>query len=120
MLLASCGTPSSDLAARPLDEPGRLARWNADLDAVRDRFLVADRSYPPLERQAAARRVEALRARLAQTDDVRVVAELARIAALSGNAHTRAYVLRNRGVWRRYPVRIWRFADGWRVVAAQG
>ena len=29
-------------------------------------------------------------------------------------------MLRNRGYWRRYPLRIWRFADGWRVVAARG
>ena len=51
------------------------------------------------------------------TDD-EIVAELARIAALSNNAHTRAYLLRNRGYWKRFPIRIWKFADGWRVVAA--
>ncbi len=99
--------------------PPRVARWNADLDMVRDRFLPADKSYTPATRHAAELRIEALRSRLPQIDDPRVMAELARIAALSGNAHTRAYLLRNRGLWRRYPLRIWRFDDGWRVVAAQ-
>ena len=98
----------------------RVADWNADLDLVRDRFLRLDRSYADADRSEAEARLSRLRDHLAETDDVQVAAELARIAALARNAHTRLYVLRNRGYWRRYPLRIWRFADGWRVVAARG
>ena len=96
------------------------AEWSADLDVVRDGFLGRDRSYAPAARAEAERRLEALRARVGALDEVEIAGELARIAALSANAHTRAYLLRNRGYWRRYPLRLWRFADGWRVVAAQG
>ncbi len=98
----------------------RTTRWQADLEVARDAWLARDRSYSPAARATAEQRLMDLRQRLPSLDDNDIVAELARIAALSGNAHTRAYVLRNRGYWRRYPVRIWKFADGWRVVAAQG
>jgi hypothetical protein len=83
-------------------------------------FCVADRSYSPARACDASHRLQRLRERTGRLDDVQIAAELARIAALAGNAHTRLYVLRNRGHWRRYPLRLWRFADGWRVVAAQG
>lgn len=98
----------------------RTPRWQADIDVARDAWLASDRSYSTEARATAERRLADLRRRVPALDDSHIVAELARIAALSGNAHTRAYVLRNRGYWRRYPVRIWKFADGWRVVAAQG
>lgn len=98
----------------------RTDGWHRDLDIVRDQWLTKDRSFAPAARAQAERRLADLRARVATTPDSMVTAELARIAALSANAHTRAYLLRNRGYWRRYPIRIWKFADGWRVVAAQG
>ena len=98
----------------------RSARWDSDLDLLRDVFLAADRSYTAETRAIARLRLESLRVRLPKLADTEVVVELARIAALAGNAHTRAYVLRNRGVWQRYPLRLWKFDDGWRVVAAQG
>lgn len=41
------------------------------------------------------------------------------MTASSGNAHTRVYLLRNRGYWRRYPVRIWKFPGGFRVIAVR-
>lgn len=96
------------------------ADWAADLDVVRADFLRRDRSYSPAARAEAELRLQALRERIDALDDVEIAGELARIAALSANAHTRAYLLRNRGLWRRYPLRLWRFADGWRVVAVQG
>jgi hypothetical protein len=95
-------------------------RWHADLDVARGAWLARDRSYSPAARAAAEQRLADLQRRVDALRDEEIVAELARIAALSGNAHTRAYILRNRGYWRRYPVRIWKFEDGWRVVAAQG
>ncbi len=113
---AAGAAPMADAPARA----DRQTQWREDLDVVRDRFLVLDRSYRAPARVAAGQRLERLREGIDQLDDVEIAAELARIAALSQNAHTRAYLLRNRGVWRRHPLRLWRFADGWRVVAARG
>jgi hypothetical protein len=98
----------------------RADRWRADIDVARTQWLAKDRSFAADARRAAEERLGALATRVGQLQDYEIAAELARIAALSRNAHTRAYLLRNRGYWRRYPIRIWKFADGWRVVAAQG
>jgi len=111
-------TATADADARR--SAARAAAWREDLDVARDEFLRRDRSYSPAARADASHRLQRLRERTGRLDDVQIAAELARIAALAGNAHTRLYVLRNRGHWRRYPLRLWRFADGWRVVAAQG
>lgn len=94
--------------------------WRADLGVARTQFLDQDRSYSPAARRQAERRLERLGGRIETLSDPEVTAELARIAALSGNAHTRAYLLRNRGHWRRWPIHIWKFSDGFYVVAARG
>jgi hypothetical protein len=97
----------------------RSAAWQEDLIVARDVFLEKDRSYSPAARRAAYSELESTRSRIEQLTDQQIVASLARAAALSDNAHTRAYLLRNRSYWRRYPLRIWRFPDGWYVVAAR-
>lgn len=107
------------VALAPADADERADRWREDIAVARDAWLAKDRSFSVDARRAAEARLGVLSGRLAQLQDFEIVAELARIAALSRNAHTRAYVLRNRCYWRRYPIRIWKFADGWRVVAAQ-
>jgi len=119
-IAARAGDASPPGSASGVAAATRAAGWSSDLDLVRDRFLRLDRSYAAADRSEAEARLLRLRAHLAESDDVQITAELARIAALARNAHTRVYLLRNRGHWRRYPLRIWRFADGWRVVAAQG
>lgn len=117
---ARAGEAAPPGSAGVLTAAARVADWAADLDLVRHRFLRLDRSYGDADRSEAEARLRRLRDQLAEIDDLQVAAELARIAALARNAHTRLYLLRNRGYWRRYPLRIWRFADGWRVVAARG
>ena len=97
----------------------RETRWDEDLVVARDSFLARDRSYSEQARRAALDEIERTRKNIGQLSDQQIVASLARAAALSDNAHTRAYLLRNRSYWRRYPVRIWRFDDGWYVVAAR-
>lgn len=98
----------------------RTSAWDEDLTVARDVFLQKDRSYSAEARQAARDVIERTRIRIDRLTDQQIVASLARAAALSDNAHTRAYLLRNRSYWRRYPIRIWRFPDGWHVVAARG
>ena len=97
----------------------RVARWREDVAVTRTDFLAKDKSYAPEAKARAEQRLDRLSADLPNLTDQEIVAELARVAALADNPHTRAYLLRNRGWWRRYPIRIWRFADGWRVIAVR-
>ncbi|HEY7641591.1 MAG TPA: hypothetical protein VH814_17815 [Steroidobacteraceae bacterium] len=110
---------ASALATSGAQAKDRAAAWRDDLLVARAVFLQKDRSYSPEARQAAFDEIERTRNRLDDLTDQQIVASLARAAALSDNAHTRAYLLRNRSYWRRYPIRIWRFSDGWHVVAAR-
>lgn len=103
-------------AAGPAD---RNAAWREDIEVARTQFLARDLSYSARARETADRRLRALAERAPRLNDARIVAELAAVAALADNAHTRAYILRNRGVWRRYPIRIWNFSGEWRVVATR-
>jgi hypothetical protein len=48
--------------------------------------------------------------------DDQLKVQLARAVALSDNAHTRLYLVRNRTEVRRMPIRIWPFSDGYHVV----
>ncbi len=98
---------------------GRDAAWRQDINTARTEFLAKDRSFSAADRRRAETALGHLYDRVDRLSDAQIEAGLARAAALSGNAHTRAYLLRNRGVWRRFPIRIWRFADSWRVVAAR-
>jgi hypothetical protein len=97
----------------------RDTAWQEDLIVARDVFLPKDRSYSPEARRAARDELERALSHIGKLTDQEVVASLARAAALSDNAHTRAYLLRNRSYWRRYPIRIWKFSDGWHVVAGR-
>jgi hypothetical protein len=115
-LAAAVAVAAAPAAAQDID---RADAWRKDLALAKTEFLDKDRSYSPTARAAAERLLADLSRDAPKLDDVQMQAGLARLAALSGNAHTRAYLLRNRGVWTRFPVRIWKFADGWRVVAAR-
>jgi hypothetical protein len=85
---------------------------------VLSRFLRYDRSFSPDRRAAARRRIETLKASVNQRADAAIQVELARAIALSGNAHTRLYLLRNRTEVRRLPLRLWWFRDELRIVRA--
>ncbi|HKU17240.1 MAG TPA: hypothetical protein VJQ52_22800 [Steroidobacteraceae bacterium] len=97
----------------------RHSAWKEDLTVASDTLQNKDRSYSAEARRAARDEIERTRSRIDQLTDQQIVGSLARAAALSDNAHTRVYLLRNRSYWRRYPIRIWRFADGWYVIAAR-
>lgn len=108
------------LATLTLAQPSELvSRWQEDVTVAREQFLAKDLSFTPERRATARKRLDRLHARIPLLTDQQIVAELARVAALADNGHTRAYLLRNRGWWRRYPVRIWKFDDGWRIVAVR-
>lgn len=96
----------------------RVEAWQQDLDAMLTRFLRYDRSFSASAHEAFRERIASLRSSLATKSDPEIIVELARAVALSGNAHTRLYLMRNRTEVRRLPIRVWWFKDRLHVVRA--
>jgi hypothetical protein len=101
----------------PAPEDRREA-WHQDLDALSNRFLTFDRSFSPGERKLFLERVDEIRQNLDGLTDSEVIMAMAGAVALSENAHSRLYLLRNRTEFGRFPIRLWWFQDGLRVVRA--
>ena len=103
----------------PLAPPkDRVEAWQQDIDTVATRFAKFDRSFTPTRAERLQKTLSALRARVRQLGDQQIIAELSRAIAISENAHTRLYLLRNRTELRRLPLRVYWFADGLYVVRA--
>ncbi len=96
----------------------REQAWRQDLDVVLARFLPYDRSFTDTTRIAFRQRIGRLKDSVARSSDAELMVELARAVALSHNAHTRLYLVRNRTEMRRLPIRVWWFRDGCYVVRA--
>jgi hypothetical protein len=96
----------------------RLVGWSRDLDAIRDRLLVFDRSFDAAEKNRTKAATERLRSELPRLSDDAIRVRIAAIAALANNAHTRLYLLRNRTEVTRMPIRAWWFGRDFRVVRA--
>ncbi len=93
-------------------------QWREDLQFAIDTFLERDRSFSPEARRRFREIIGNLQATLQDKTDEQIIVELAKAIAISRNAHTRLYILRNRSELRRYPIRVWWFADGLYVVRA--
>lgn len=96
----------------------RIEGWRQDLDVLATRYLAADRSFTPGTRAEFLAALAAIRRELPRLDDPQVIMRIAEAIALARNGHSRLYLLRNRTALRRLPIRIWRFADGFRIVRA--
>ena len=96
----------------------REEAWRQDLDVVLTRFLPYDRSFSDAAREELRQRIRRLQDSVARRSDAEMMVELARAVALSRNAHTRLYLVRNRTEVRRLPIRVWWFRDGLYVVRA--
>ena len=94
------------------------AQWREDLQFAVDTFLERDRSFSPEARQQFRQAIAELQKSAGVKTDNQIIVEFARAVALAKNAHTRLYLLRNRSELRRYPIRVWWFADGLYVVRA--
>jgi hypothetical protein len=110
------------LALRRLPEypppASREEAWRQDLDALTDRFLLVDRSFTPAQRARFVELIDDVRLRLPEMPDEEIIMQMATAVSLSGNAHTRLYLLRNRTELSRLPIRLWWFSDGLYVVRA--
>src|SRR5215510_6525778 len=101
------------------DTAARIRGWQADLDTSITVFLRRDRSFEPSARQRFVRDIGSLRSAVSTLTDEQLIVRLATAVAGAHNAHTRLYLLRNRSVLRRYPVRVWWFGDDLCVVRAR-
>ena len=95
----------------------RVVGWSRDLDAIRDRVLVFDRSFDPTDMSATKAAIERRRSELPPLSDDAVRSAL-RIAAMANNAHTGLYIRRYRTEVRRMPIRAWWFGSELRVILA--
>jgi hypothetical protein len=127
VLLLVCFVPGAVAGAQTKDvtqssDTGRQkltpAQWREDLQFAVDTFLARDRSFSPAARQQFRDAIAELQKTVETKSDNQIIVELATAVALAGNAHTRLYLLRNRSELRRYPIRVWWFADGLYVVRA--
>jgi hypothetical protein len=96
----------------------REEAWRQDFDVALSRFLPYDRTFSDTARIEFRQRIERLKNSVARRSDAELMVELARAVALSRNAHTRLYLVRNRTEVRRLPIRVWWFRDGLYVVRA--
>ena len=101
--------------SKPAD---RVEAWRQDIDAVLERFLRYDRSFSEPRRLAARDALQNLKSRISRLSDQAVIVALARAVAISGNAHTRLYLMRNRTEVRRVPLRVWWFGNELRIIRA--
>ena len=95
----------------------QTVRWSQDIDFVEASILAKDASLTLVSRDQFKMALDDLRKHLPQTEPEIIVA-LTRAVAGIGNGHTRLYTLRNRQDLRRYPLRVWWFADGLHTVKA--
>jgi hypothetical protein len=114
------GAQTKDVSASAGTGRPRLtpAQWREDLQFAVDTFLPRDRSFSPEARQQFRKAIAELQKTVENKTDDRIIVEFAKAVALAKNAHTRLYLLRNRSELRRYPIRVWWFADGLYVVRA--
>ncbi|HSQ24089.1 MAG TPA: hypothetical protein VLN44_06760 [Pyrinomonadaceae bacterium] len=91
-------------------------QWREDLQFAVDTFLARDRSFSPAARQEFRAAIAKLQQTVESKTDEQIIVELAKAVALAKNAHTRLYLVRNRTELRRFPIRVWWFADGLYVV----
>lgn len=92
----------------------RVERWAYDLEYLARRIeQVHERSSLAVARRRIRQEIEALKSRLPEFSDPRIVAELQRVAAAAGSAHTRLY-WPEKGAYAegRYPVEYYLYQDG--------
>lgn len=120
LLLLLVSSPFAESAAQTgwPSSADRLRGWQEDLDSAITVFLPRDKSFAPAARARFIRDLGQLRASIDLLSDEQVITRLAAAVAGAHNAHTRLYLLRNRTVLRRYPVRFWWFGNQLYVIRA--
>src|SRR5215471_17763487 len=117
------GRPVPTRLTRSIELPppaDRIEAWRQDLDFAVTHLAEYDRSFSAEARIAFLRAISALNFNLPHLDDDQVLAALSGAIALSGNAHTRLRLSPTRydEFTTEFPIRIWWFEDGPRVIKA--
>lgn len=114
------GDASMPISLVPLpDYPAPANReeaWVQDINALSNRFLHFDRTFSPTARREFLGRMDRIANAISGMMDAEIMIALAQAAALSGNAHTRLYLLRRKTVLDRLPVRLWWFDGELRII----
>src|SRR5262249_45911256 len=117
-LLALALAPQTRLHAAPSgDEDARAEQWRADL-----RFLATElpsrhkNAFFRITRGAFERAVAELDGKLPSLSESEAICGLLRVVALVGDTHTQLSGWQSR--FRRYPVDLWGFSDGFYVISA--
>jgi hypothetical protein len=108
------GAPVADFPA----PQGRDEAWRQDLTFLRDEFPQLDRSFTEESSRQFRDILSRVQDQVPSLSDNEIVVEITRAAALSGNGHTRAYLMRNGNYLRWMPIRFYWFSDGLYVVRA--
>ena len=120
ILVLLCSSIAAQTNQVPTAASGRLrltpSQWREDLQFAVDAFLARDRSFSPETREQFRTAITRLQQTVESKTDEQIIVELAKAVALAKNAHTRLYLLRNRTELRRYPIRVWWFAEGLYIV----
>jgi len=88
------------------------AQWRADLDYLVEALGREHRNlFHSVSRESFDGAVRSLRARIPALDEHEIVVELARLVALVGDGHTSLPLVAIPG-FRRYPLRLYHYADG--------
>ena len=98
----------------------RIEAWRQDLDFAVTHLAEYDRSFSAESRIEFLHAIAALNFNLPHLDDDQILARLSSAVALSGNAHTRVRLSPTRygDFTTEFPIRIWWFEDGPRVIRA--
>ncbi len=119
-------------------QENRINEWREDLNTLKLYLPALDKSFTPSEAYVYSnepslyvfsfnagniledfyRKTEELDKRIPELSDNEMIVELAKLVALSNNAHTRIYLLRNRTVLNSFPIRMYWFSDGLYVIKA--
>ena len=94
----------------------RSEGWQQDIDALMRRLALVNRAFSPAERALFIETLETLRSEVGRLTDAQVTMRIASAMAIDEEPHTRLLLLRNATALRRFPIRLWWFPDGLRIV----
>jgi hypothetical protein len=114
LLTKQPGAPTAEFSA----PQGRDEAWRQDIAFLRDEFLKVDRSFTEDASQEFLGLLNDVYEQVPSLSDNEIVVEITRAAAVSGNGHTRAYLMRNGNYLERLPIRYYWFSDGLYVIRA--
>ena len=114
LLTEQPGAPTPEFPA----PQSRDEAWQQDIAFLRDEFLEVDRSFKEEAAHEFLDILNRLFEQVSSMSDNQIIVGITCAVAVSGNGHTRAYLMRNGNYLKRLPIRYYWFSDGLFVVRA--